>query len=123
MDAHKISKIRTVHADKNLEYDQRGKGKNLVNTHTTILEVTSTLLLQPPLPIKIPSEYSELLHNVSIVIFAELLGEYTAALTKIVAGIIPRRPDDRRDLRIGCLSLPRPSSSPVPVFSTHLVDF
>ncbi|KAF3530037.1 hypothetical protein F2Q69_00034238 [Brassica cretica] len=60
----------------------------------------------------------------SLVIFAELLCEYTTALTKIAAGIIPRRSNDRRrDIRIGCLSLPRPSSSPVPDFSTHLVDF
>ncbi|CAF2150353.1 hypothetical protein HID58_001734 [Brassica napus] len=53
----------------------------------------------------------------SLVIFAELLCEYTTALTKIAAGIIHRR------IRIGCLSLPHPSSSPVPDFSTHLVDF
>ncbi|KAL0739071.1 hypothetical protein Bca4012_015281 [Brassica carinata] len=60
----------------------------------------------------------------SVVIFAELLSEYTAALAKIAAGIIPRRShDDWRDIRIGCFSLPRPSSSNVPDFSSHLVDF
>lgn len=61
----------------------------------------------------------------SLVIFAELLSEYTTALAKMAAGIIiPRRSDDEhRDIRMGCLSFPLPSSSPVPDFSTHLVDF
>ncbi|XP_019056427.1 PREDICTED: uncharacterized protein LOC109116085 [Tarenaya hassleriana] len=64
----------------------------------------------------------------SVVIVAELLGEYTAALAKIAAGLLPRRPDRRYVIRIGGVSLPCPSpssagSSPIPDFSSHLVDF
>ncbi|KAG7545938.1 hypothetical protein ISN44_As12g013600 [Arabidopsis suecica] len=56
----------------------------------------------------------------AIVIFAELLGQYTAALAKIVSGILPRRPHDRSVIYIGGFSLPRPSS-PVPDFSSYLL--
>ncbi|XP_019057870.1 PREDICTED: uncharacterized protein LOC109116601 [Tarenaya hassleriana] len=64
----------------------------------------------------------------AVVIVAELLSEYTAALAKIAAGLLPRHPDRRDFVRIGGLSLPCPSpsrsgSSPIPDFSSHLVDF
>ncbi|KAG7541245.1 hypothetical protein ISN45_Aa07g013650 [Arabidopsis thaliana x Arabidopsis arenosa] len=67
---------------------------------------------------------------ISVVIIAELLVEYTAALAKLTAGIIPsRRRGDSNVVRIGGFSLPCPSpsssnrSSPIPDFSSHLVDF
>ncbi|CAH8275137.1 unnamed protein product [Arabidopsis lyrata] len=59
----------------------------------------------------------------AVVIFAEILDQYTAALAKVVSGILPRRPHDRSVIYIGGFSLPRPSSSPVPDFSSYLVDF
>ncbi|XP_019057932.1 PREDICTED: uncharacterized protein LOC109116608 [Tarenaya hassleriana] len=61
----------------------------------------------------------------SVVVIAELLGEYTAALAKIAAGLLPRRPDRRSSVRIGglTLTLPCPSgSSTIPDFSSHLVN-
>ncbi|CAL9227092.1 unnamed protein product [Arabidopsis halleri] len=68
---------------------------------------------------------------ISVVIIAELLVEYTAALAKLTAGILPsRRRGDSNVVRIGGFSLPCPSpssissrSSPIPDFSSHLVDF
>ncbi|EOA17778.1 hypothetical protein CARUB_v10006171mg [Capsella rubella] len=71
---------------------------------------------------------------ISVVIIAELLVEYTAALAKLTAGIFPpRRQGESNVLRIAGFSLPCPSpssstssatrSSPIPDFSSHLVDF
>ncbi|XP_019056428.1 PREDICTED: uncharacterized protein LOC109116086 [Tarenaya hassleriana] len=61
----------------------------------------------------------------SVVIFAELLGQYTAALAKIVAGLLPHRPDRRTYVRIGSLTLTLPCPnrpSAIPDFTSHLVD-
>ncbi|VVB15895.1 unnamed protein product [Arabis nemorensis] len=61
---------------------------------------------------------------ISVVIITKLLVEYTAALAKITAGILPRRSGDRNALRIGGFLFPSPSSSSIiPDFSSHLVDF
>ncbi|XP_019089315.1 PREDICTED: uncharacterized protein LOC109128061 [Camelina sativa] len=69
---------------------------------------------------------------ISVVILAELLVEYTAALAKLTAGILPpRRQGESAVVRIGGFSLPCPSpssvranrSSPIPDLSSHLVDF
>ncbi|KAG2319326.1 hypothetical protein Bca52824_012539 [Brassica carinata] len=66
---------------------------------------------------------------ISVVIIAELLVEYTAALAKLTAGILPRRQGDSNVVRVGGFILPCPSpsstnrSSPIPDFSSHLVDF
>ncbi|XP_019088556.1 PREDICTED: uncharacterized protein LOC109127699 [Camelina sativa] len=70
---------------------------------------------------------------ISVVILAELLVEYTAALAKLTAGILPpRRQGENAVVRIGGFSLPCPSpsstgsanrSSPIPDLSSHLVDF
>ncbi|CAL9227094.1 unnamed protein product [Arabidopsis halleri] len=61
---------------------------------------------------------------ISVVIITELLVEYTTALAKLTAGVFPRRQGDRNVIRIGGFSLPcPPRSSPVPDFSSHLVDF
>jgi len=62
---------------------------------------------------------------ISVVILTELLVEYTAALAKLTAGILPRRTGDRNAVRIGGFLLPSPSSttSMIPDFSSHLVDF
>ncbi|KAG7545939.1 hypothetical protein ISN44_As12g013610 [Arabidopsis suecica] len=61
---------------------------------------------------------------ISVVIITELLVEYTTALAKLTAGVLPRRQGDRNVIRIGGFSLPcPPRSSPVPDFSSHLVDF
>ncbi|XP_019088558.1 PREDICTED: uncharacterized protein LOC109127701 [Camelina sativa] len=58
---------------------------------------------------------------ISVVTIAELLVEYTTALAKLTAGILPR---DGNVVRIGGFSLYcPPRSSPVPDFSSHLVDF
>lgn len=66
---------------------------------------------------------------ISVVIITALLVEYTAALAKLTAGIIPRRQGDSNVVRVGGFVLPCPSpsstirSSPIPDFSSHLVDF
>lgn len=66
---------------------------------------------------------------ISVVIIAELLVEYTAALAKLTAGLLPRRQGQSDVVRIGGFYLPCPSpsstnrSSPIPDFSSHLVDF
>ncbi|KAF8102874.1 hypothetical protein N665_0191s0024 [Sinapis alba] len=62
---------------------------------------------------------------ISVVIITELLVEYTTALAKLTAGILPRRTGERNALRIGGFLLPAPSStsSTIPDFSSHLVDF
>lgn len=68
---------------------------------------------------------------ISVVVITELLVEYTAALAKLTAGILPpRRRGESNVVRIGGFSLPCPSpssstnrSSPIPDFSSHLVDF
>ncbi|KAH0935671.1 LOW QUALITY PROTEIN: hypothetical protein HID58_012788 [Brassica napus] len=61
---------------------------------------------------------------ISVVIITELLVEYTTALAKLTAGILPRRRGDTDVIRIGGFSLRFPSrSTPVPDFSSHLVDF
>ncbi|XP_018451599.1 uncharacterized protein LOC108822893 [Raphanus sativus] len=61
---------------------------------------------------------------ISVVIVTELLLEYTAALAKLTAGILPRRRGDRDVIRIGGFSLRFPHRpSPIPDFSSHLVDF
>ncbi|XP_018449681.1 uncharacterized protein LOC108821130 [Raphanus sativus] len=61
---------------------------------------------------------------ISVVIITELLVEYTVALAKLTAGILPRRQGDRDIVRIGGFSLPfPPRSTPIPDFSSHLVDF
>lgn len=61
---------------------------------------------------------------ISVVIITELLVEYTSAIAKLTAGILPRRPGDGNVVRIGGFSLPFPTrSSPIPDFSSHLVDF
>ncbi|CAH2070014.1 unnamed protein product [Thlaspi arvense] len=61
---------------------------------------------------------------ISVVIITELLVEYTTALAKLTAGILPRRTGDRNAVRIGGFLLPAPSpSSMIPDFSSHLVDF
>ncbi|KFK29285.1 hypothetical protein AALP_AA7G113800 [Arabis alpina] len=61
---------------------------------------------------------------ISVVIITELLVEYTTALAKITAGILPTRQGDRDVVRIAGFSLPcPPRSSPIPDFSSHLVDF
>ncbi|XP_019089359.1 PREDICTED: uncharacterized protein LOC109128076 [Camelina sativa] len=62
---------------------------------------------------------------ISVVIMAELLVEYTTALAKLTAGVLPRRQGDDRDVvRIGRFSLHcPPRSSPIPDYSSHLVDF
>ncbi|XP_019095794.1 PREDICTED: uncharacterized protein LOC109130563 [Camelina sativa] len=62
---------------------------------------------------------------ISVVIITELLVEYTTALAKLTAGILPRRTGDRNSIRIGGFLLPiTPSStSTIPDFSSHLVDF
>ncbi|KAF8090398.1 hypothetical protein N665_0477s0003 [Sinapis alba] len=62
---------------------------------------------------------------ISVVIITELLVEYTTALAKLTAGILPRRTGDGNALRIGGFLLPSPSSaaSRIPDFSAHLVDF
>ncbi|CAN8230280.1 unnamed protein product [Cochlearia groenlandica] len=65
---------------------------------------------------------------ISVVIIAGLLVEYTAALAKLTAGILPMRRGENDVVRIGGFFLPCPSpsssrSSPVPDFSSHLVDF
>ncbi|KAG5390008.1 hypothetical protein BRARA_H01512 [Brassica rapa] len=66
---------------------------------------------------------------ISVVIITGLLVEYTAALAKLTAGIIPRRQGDSNVVRVGgfVLSCPSPwstnRSSPIPDFSSHLVDF
>ncbi|KAF8094361.1 hypothetical protein N665_0365s0047 [Sinapis alba] len=67
---------------------------------------------------------------ISVVIIAELLVEYTAALAKLTAGILPRRQGDESNVvRVGGFILPSPSPSstnqfsPIPDFSSHLVDF
>ncbi|CAF2150346.1 unnamed protein product [Brassica rapa] len=65
-----------------------------------------------------------LLNMISVVIITELLLEYTAALAKLTAGILPRRRGDGDVVRIGGFSLRcPPRSSPIPDFSSHLVDF
>ncbi|XP_023635692.1 uncharacterized protein LOC111829784 [Capsella rubella] len=62
---------------------------------------------------------------ISVVIITELLVEYTTALAKLTAGILPRRTGDRNAVRIGGFLLPLPpaSTSTIPDFSSHLVDF
>nr|AAM66967.1 unknown [Arabidopsis thaliana] len=61
---------------------------------------------------------------ISIVIITELLVEYTTALAKLTAGILPRRQGDGDVVRIGGFSLYcPPRSSPIPDFSSHLVNF
>ncbi|XP_019088000.1 PREDICTED: uncharacterized protein LOC109127535 [Camelina sativa] len=61
---------------------------------------------------------------ISVVILTELLVEYTTSLAKLTAGILPRRTGDRNAIRIGGFLLPTPSStSTIPDFSSHLVDF
>ncbi|CAN8230276.1 unnamed protein product [Cochlearia groenlandica] len=78
---------------------------------------------------------------ISVVIIAELLVEYTAAIAKLTAGMLPRRqgdgnvvriggfsmycpPNSSHVVRIGGFALPcPPRSSPIPDFSSHLVDF
>ncbi|CAN8326148.1 unnamed protein product [Cochlearia groenlandica] len=81
---------------------------------------------------------------ISVVIIAELMVEYTSALAKLTAGFLPRRRGDNNVVRIGGFTLPCPSprrgdgdvvriggfslrwprrTSPVPDFSSHLVDF
>ncbi|KAF3530032.1 hypothetical protein DY000_02038627 [Brassica cretica] len=63
---------------------------------------------------------------ISVVIITELLLEFTAALAKLTAGaaILPRRRGDGDVVRIGGFSLRcPPRSSPIPDFSSHLVDF
>ncbi|CAN8252807.1 unnamed protein product [Cochlearia groenlandica] len=62
---------------------------------------------------------------ISVVIITGLLVEYTTALAKLTAGILPRRSGDRSAVRIGGFLLPSPSSpsSMFPDFSSHLVDF
>ncbi|CAL9227093.1 unnamed protein product [Arabidopsis halleri] len=61
---------------------------------------------------------------ISIVIITELLVEYTTALAKLTAGILPRRQGDGNVVRIGSFSIYcPPRSSPIPDFSSHLVDF
>ncbi|XP_018483820.1 uncharacterized protein LOC130511465 [Raphanus sativus] len=61
---------------------------------------------------------------ISVVIITELLVEYTTALAKLTAGILPRRRGDNDVIRIGGFSLRFPArSTPVPDFSSHLVDF
>ncbi|CAF2245019.1 unnamed protein product [Brassica rapa subsp. trilocularis] len=63
---------------------------------------------------------------ISVVIITGLLVEYTAALAKLTAGIIPRRQGDSNVVRVGgfVLSCPSPwstnRSSPIPDFSSHL---
>ncbi|CAF2107321.1 unnamed protein product, partial [Brassica oleracea var. botrytis] len=63
---------------------------------------------------------------ISVVIITGLLVEYTAALAKLTAGIIPRRQGDSNVVRVGGFVLPCPSpsstirSSPIPDFSSHL---
>ncbi|CAA7048918.1 unnamed protein product [Microthlaspi erraticum] len=82
------------------------------------------LLLDPSSPLN-PS--AKKLIMISVVIIAELLVEYTAAIAKLTAGILPRRQGDGNVVRIGGFSLPSPSStsrsSPFPDYSSHLVDF
>ncbi|CAH8385323.1 unnamed protein product [Eruca vesicaria subsp. sativa] len=61
---------------------------------------------------------------ISVVIITELLVEYTTSLVKLAAGILPRRQSDGNFIRIGNFSMYcPPRSSPVPDFSSHLVDF
>ncbi|CAE6173254.1 unnamed protein product [Arabidopsis arenosa] len=61
---------------------------------------------------------------ISIVIITELLVEYTTAIAKLTVGILPRRQGDGNFVRIGGFSLYcPPRSSPIPDFSSHLVDF
>ncbi|XP_013654924.2 uncharacterized protein BNAANNG25290D, partial [Brassica napus] len=62
---------------------------------------------------------------ISVVVITELLVEYTAALAKLTAGILPRRQGDRDVVRIGGFSLRYPprSTTTIPDFSSHLVDF
>ncbi|CAF2028893.1 unnamed protein product [Brassica oleracea var. botrytis] len=62
---------------------------------------------------------------ISVVIIVELLVEYTTSLAKLItAGILPRRQGDGNFVRIGNFSVYcPPRSSPVPDFSSHLVDF
>ncbi|XP_023635366.1 uncharacterized protein LOC111829700 [Capsella rubella] len=58
---------------------------------------------------------------ISVVTIAEILVEYTTALAKLTAVILPR---DGNFVRIGGFSLYcPPSSSPLPDFSSHLVNF
>ncbi|KAF8094359.1 hypothetical protein N665_0365s0045 [Sinapis alba] len=59
-----------------------------------------------------------------VVIITELLVEYTVALAKLTAGILPRRQGDTNIVRIGSFSLRcPPRATPIPDFSSHLVDF
>ncbi|CAH8348091.1 unnamed protein product [Eruca vesicaria subsp. sativa] len=66
---------------------------------------------------------------ISVVILADLLVEYTSALAKLTAGLLPRRQGDSNVVRVGGFILPCPSpsstnrSSHIPDFSSHLVDF
>ncbi|XP_056848854.1 uncharacterized protein LOC108823054 [Raphanus sativus] len=64
---------------------------------------------------------------ISVVIIAELLVEYTTALAKLTAGILPQRQrqdDDGNFIRIGNFSMYCPlRSSLFPDLSSHLVDF
>ncbi|CAH8355105.1 unnamed protein product [Eruca vesicaria subsp. sativa] len=67
---------------------------------------------------------------ISVVILAKLLVEYTSALAKLTAGMLPRRQgNDSNVVRVGGFILPCPSpsstnrSSLFPDFSSHLVDF
>ncbi|CAN6894909.1 hypothetical protein Bca4012_093567 [Brassica carinata] len=81
-----------------------------------------TRLLDHSSPEKLHSATSSIM--ISVVIIAELLVEYTTALAKLTADILPRREGDGNFIRIGNFSMYcPPRSSPVPDFSSHLVDF
>ncbi|KAL0763315.1 hypothetical protein Bca101_079466 [Brassica carinata] len=61
---------------------------------------------------------------IPVVIISELLVEYTTSLAKLIAVILPRRQGDGNFVRIGNLSVYcPPGSSPVPDYSSHLVNF
>ncbi|KAF8049952.1 hypothetical protein N665_2084s0007 [Sinapis alba] len=61
---------------------------------------------------------------IPVVIISELLLEYTTSLTKLIAVILPRRQGDGNFVRIGNFSVYcPPRSSPLPDFSSHLVNF
>ncbi|KAL0739067.1 hypothetical protein Bca4012_015277 [Brassica carinata] len=61
---------------------------------------------------------------IPVVIISELLVEYTASLAKLIAVILPRRQGDGNFVRIGNFSVYcPPRSSPVPDYSSHLVNF
>ncbi|KAL0698294.1 hypothetical protein Bca4012_054416 [Brassica carinata] len=81
-----------------------------------------TRLLDHSTPGNLHSSTSRIM--ISVVIIAELLVEYTTALAKLTAGILPRRQGDGNFIRIGNFSMYcPPRSSSVPDFSSHLVDF